>query len=94
MHELDLDVPSAADLASIEAELPEWDRLRVRDYWDAVIAEELGAPQPPAAPSGSSNLSSGDRVRARRHLRRANNTVLRRVTAAVEDPKVLHDEAA
>jgi hypothetical protein len=42
MDERDLDVPSAAELADCEAELPEWDRLRVRDHWDAVVSEELG----------------------------------------------------
>jgi hypothetical protein len=42
--------PPAAELADAEVELPEWDRLRVRDYWDAVIAEELGARQSPASP--------------------------------------------
>lgn len=33
--------PSPAELALIEAELPEWERLAVRDYWDAVLAEEM-----------------------------------------------------
>lgn len=42
MHDRDLDVPSAAELADCEAELPEWDRLQVRDYWEAVVDEELG----------------------------------------------------
>lgn len=42
MHERDLDVPSAAELADCEAELPEWDRIQVRDYWEAVVNEELG----------------------------------------------------
>ncbi|MCX2728812.1 hypothetical protein OOZ19_01030 [Saccharopolyspora sp. NFXS83] len=93
MHELDLDVPSAADLASIEAALPEWDRLLVRDHWESVIAEELGAPQRPALPCGHSDVSSGDRVRARRHLRRMDNTALRRITATVEDPTALGEAA-
>lgn len=33
---------SADALAAAETELPEWDRFRVRDYWDAVVASELG----------------------------------------------------
>lgn len=33
---------SADALAAAETELPEWDRLRVRDHWDAVVASELG----------------------------------------------------
>lgn len=81
MYEPDLDVPSAADLASIESELPEWDRLRVRDYWDAVVAEELGAPKPAVARCDWSKLGSGERVRLRRYQRRVGNAVLRLVTA-------------
>jgi hypothetical protein len=42
MDDRDLDGPNAAELAHCEAELPEWDRLRVRDYWEAVVSEELG----------------------------------------------------
>ena len=33
--------PLPAELALVEAELPEWERLAVRDYWDAVVAEEM-----------------------------------------------------
>lgn len=40
MEDLSVD-PSPAELALIEAELPEWERLAVRDYWDAVVAEEI-----------------------------------------------------
>lgn len=41
MEDLSVD-PSPAELALIEAELPEWERLAVRDYWDAVVDEEIG----------------------------------------------------
>ena len=93
MEEPDLGVPSPADLAAIEAELPEWDRLRVRDHWDAVVAEELGAPEPPDAHADWSDLDTSDRVRLRRHQRRADNRTLRLITTAVESP-VLHSEEA
>lgn len=48
MHDRDLDIPSAAELADCEAELPEWDRLAVCDYWEAVVNEELGEEPTPA----------------------------------------------
>lgn len=63
MHERDLEFPSAADLAAIEAELPEWERLRVRDYWDAVVSEELGkdaAPEDETRGADLHVLSSDD----------------------------------
>lgn len=44
MDHRDVEMPSPAALADCEAVLPEWDRLAVRDYWDQVIAAELGAP--------------------------------------------------
>ena len=44
MDHLNPEMPSPATLADCEATLQEWDRLAVRDYWDGVIAEELGAP--------------------------------------------------
>lgn len=87
------DIP-AAELADCVEPLPEWDRLRVRDYWDAVVAEELGAPEPVASPETWSDLGSSERVRLRRYRRRTQNTVLRLVTAAVEDPAVLDDGEA
>lgn len=72
--------PSAADLAAIESELPEWDRLAVRDYWETVIAEELGASEPVASRFAWSSMGSGERERVRRYERRTGNTVLRLVT--------------
>lgn len=56
--------PSAEELTAMEAELPEWDRLRVRDYFDAVIAEELGAQQSPASPYTAPDQSSVDKPSA------------------------------
>lgn len=41
MDHLDSDALSPAMLADCEAALSEWERLAVRDYWDAVVAEEL-----------------------------------------------------
>lgn len=85
MDEPDLDVPSAADLAAIEAELPEWDRLRVRDHWEAVIAEELDSPEP------ADELAEPEPTPLR-HRRRTDATVLRLVTAEYESAR--HDEEA
>ncbi|GAB2657144.1 hypothetical protein GCM10027271_14620 [Saccharopolyspora gloriosae] len=77
---------SAIDLAFCEAALPEWDRLHVRDHWEAVVAEELGSPEPLVAPFVWSELGSGERVRLRRYQRRVGNSVLRLVSAAAEVP--------
>ncbi|SDO94730.1 hypothetical protein SAMN04487905_101211 [Actinopolyspora xinjiangensis] len=33
--------PTAEELAAVEAPLPEWDLLRVRRFYDRLIAEEL-----------------------------------------------------
>ncbi|MEU6263899.1 hypothetical protein [Saccharopolyspora shandongensis] len=76
--------PSAEELAFCEAELQEWDRLTVRDYWDAVVAEELGAPQSPASPFAWSEMGPAERARLRRYERRAENTVLRLITTAAD----------
>lgn len=85
--------PSPAELSDSTVELEEWDRLHVQDYWDAVITEELGAPlvndelEPPQAttsPYEWSTLGSGERVRLRRHQRRAENTALRTVATAAD----------
>ncbi len=77
--------PSPGDLAAIEgAVLPEWDRLEVRDYWDAVVAEELGAAQNPASPYAWSVMGTGERVRLRRYERRSANTVLRLVSTEAD----------
>ncbi|WP_338602653.1 hypothetical protein [Saccharopolyspora sp. SCSIO 74807] len=94
MNEPAREVPTAAELAGIEAELPEEDRLRVRDYWDAVVAEELGAPEPAASPGDWSVLRSGERTRLRRYERRAGNAVLRLVTAESDGPSVPQDGEA
>lgn len=70
--------PSPAELALIEAELPEWERLAVRDYWDAVVAEEIGAatesvePLRTGMPTGPS-----ERRRSRRVRRLVDDTALR-----------------
>jgi hypothetical protein len=48
MQDPHIDEPSAAELASAVVELPEWDRLRVRDYYQALVAAELGC-RPPAS---------------------------------------------
>lgn len=79
---------TASELAFCEAALPEWDRLHVRDYWDAVVAVELGAPEPAASPGAWSAMGSGERVRLRRYERRARNAVLRLVTADAETSSV------
>ncbi len=85
--------PSPWDLAMCEADLPEWDQLRIQDYWDALITEELGAPlvsdeleTPQLAVSRDewSALGSGERARLRRLQRRSDNTALRTVTAAAD----------
>lgn len=34
------------ELAESVAELPEWDRIAVRDYYDALVTEVLGSDQP------------------------------------------------
>jgi hypothetical protein len=48
MQDPEIDEPSAAELASAVVALPEWDRLRVRDYYQALVAKELGC-RPPAS---------------------------------------------
>ncbi|MCX2732504.1 hypothetical protein OOZ19_19875 [Saccharopolyspora sp. NFXS83] len=82
MHYLDFDALPEG-LADCEAPLEEWDRLHVRDHWDAVVAEELGSPEPVVTPYVWSEMGSGERVRLRRYQRRAGNTVLRLVSAEV-----------
>lgn len=85
MTELDMDgFPQG--LAACESPLEEWDRLSVRDYWEAVISEELGAPERPASPQVWSVMGSGERIRLRRYQRRAGNAVLRLVTAESDSP--------
>lgn len=64
MEYLDFE-PSADELATCEAELEDWERLAVRDYWAAVIAEELGAPEPQARPSVWRSMGPGERERLR-----------------------------
>ena len=94
MHNLDF-TALPEGLVDCEAPLEEWDRLHVRDHWDAVVAEELGSPEPLVTPFTWSELGSGERVRLRRYQRRAGNTVLRLVSAAAEVPAVeLDGEAA
>lgn len=44
MHHDEVPLLAGEQLASVEAELEEWDQLAVRDHWDAVVAAELGAP--------------------------------------------------
>lgn len=73
--------PAATDLALCEAELEEWDELAVRDYWESVVAEELGASLSRAA---EPVVGSGERVRLRRYERRTGNTVLRLITSDVD----------
>lgn len=82
MHEMDID--ALPGLADCEAPLEEWDQLQVRDRWEAVISEELEAPELPAPPYVWSEMGSGEQVRLRRHYRRADNAVLRLVTAETE----------
>lgn len=80
---------SPADLADCEAQLPEWDSLAVRDYWEAVIEAELGAPLSPG--------SSMNHPRPVRYRRSTGDTVLRLVTsaeAAPTDSALPWDEAA
>lgn len=77
--------PSAEELAMCESELPEWDRLAARDYWDAVIAEELGAPLSPASPFAWSELGPGERDRVRRYERRQEAKVLRLITSVADE---------
>lgn len=88
MEDLDIS-PSAAELAATEAELPEWDRLAVRDHWEAVIAEELGAPQVPASPFAWSSLGPGEKERVRRYERREDAKVLRLITSDVDAASVV-----
>ncbi|MBK0865482.1 hypothetical protein INP57_01520 [Saccharopolyspora sp. HNM0986] len=85
MTELDMD-GFPYGLADCESPLEEWERLSVRDYWEAVISEELGAPERPASPQVWSVMGSGERVRLRRYQRRAGNAVLRLVTAETDSP--------
>ncbi|RKT84867.1 hypothetical protein SAMN05421805_10160 [Saccharopolyspora antimicrobica] len=75
---------SAEELAFCEAELPEWERLSVRDYWDAVIAEELGAQVWPASPYAWSDLGPSEQTRLRRQQRRTNNAGLRLITVVTD----------
>ncbi len=65
MDDVDPNYPSAAELAAVEAELPEWERLRVRDYWDAVCVEEWGAPSPHAEPETSTEEPTPDSAEVR-----------------------------
>lgn len=68
MDHLDADMPSPATLADCEATLPEWDRLAVRDYWDGVIAEEIGAPLYRVAEPGRAASPSDTAGRPALHL--------------------------
>lgn len=65
MDDVDPNYPSAAELAAVEAELPEWERLRVRDYWDAVCVEEWGARSPHAEPEAPTRESTPDSAEVR-----------------------------
>lgn len=76
MDHQDAEMPSPAILADCEAALPEWDRLAVRDYWDAVVAAELGSPV--------SQVSAPDRAAS--SIRTAGRAVLHLVTN--EQPRV------
>lgn len=76
MEDPELDLP-AADLAGCEVELEEWERLRVRDYWEAVIADELGGP--PLQGSCAAEPDIDEDVRLQRSERPEARTVLRRI---------------
>lgn len=69
MDHLNPEMPSPATLADCEATLQEWDRLAVRDYWDGVIAEELGAPLSRVAePDNAASPSDSTAGRPALHL--------------------------
>lgn len=76
--------PTAAELAATEAELPEWECLRVQEYWAAVVDEELEAAQPVTTSYRWSVMGSGERQRHRRVSRRTESSVLRLIVDDVE----------
>lgn len=71
--------PSPAELALIEAELPEWERLAVRDYWDAVVGEELAAATNSVESRYFRDVNAGQMERGRIRRQRG-SAVLRLVT--------------
>lgn len=78
--------PSAADLAESTVELEEWDLLRLRDYLDAVLDEELGTSRPAAPPSSLPAGELAEWAHHRRAERRAVKRVLRLVPRGVDSP--------
>ncbi|GAA4613045.1 hypothetical protein [Saccharopolyspora hordei] len=77
--------PSADELAFCEANLDEWDQLRVRDYWEAVVTAELGAPMGVASVYRWSAMGPGEHTRIRRQQRRTDNRVLRLIATTVDN---------
>ncbi|TWF94424.1 hypothetical protein [Saccharopolyspora dendranthemae] len=71
-----------AELANCEVELGEFEQEAVQDYWDQVIAEELG--ELPVAPFVWSELGAGERTRLRRYERREAGAALRLITTDVD----------
>lgn len=86
--------PTNAELAAIESELPEWDRLAVQDYWATVVAEELEAAQPTTTSYRWNAMGPAERRREHRVRRRVGNTVLRSIVSSVETSSLDAGEVA
>jgi hypothetical protein len=78
--------PSLADLAHIEAALPERQRVAVVAYWSAVVADVLDSVTPEPSRVVFQRLNAEDKRRARRAARRAGNAALRSVASAGRGP--------
>jgi hypothetical protein len=63
--------PDAAELAAIEAELPDDQRLAVRDYWEHIIAECRAEAADAPRPTSWLVASTAQQRHIRREARRA-----------------------
>lgn len=71
--------PDPAELAAIEAELPEEHRLAVRDYWERVIAECRKEVADAPRPTSWLLAKTGDQRRIRREARRTAVAMVRQL---------------
>ncbi|MDR7300408.1 hypothetical protein [Haloactinomyces albus] len=70
--------PSDAELAAVESPLEEWDALRVQRFWEAMVVEELGSPEPRSGEFDEPVLSEGP-------SRRTSSGAVLRLLPATED---------
>jgi hypothetical protein len=70
-HQPEPTEPDAAELAAIEAQLPDEQRLAVRDFWEHVIAECRTEVADAPRPTSWLVASTAEQRRIRREARRA-----------------------